>query len=63
MNWVAVDLREKCALDHGIFEKKYTLRCIRGLLRRGEFEGPYLVEVLCHQKNIYICEKISPLFK
>lgn len=54
MNWVAVDLREKCALDHGIFEKKYTLRCIRGLLRRGEFKGPYLVEVLCHQKNIYL---------
>ena len=56
--------RKMCLRPWYIWEKIYLdLRCIRGLLRRDEFKGPYLVEVLCHQKKKKFCEKISPLFK
>lgn len=66
VNWFAVDLRrEKCALDHGIFEKNIPWPSLYPWFtpQGGEFKGPYLVEVLCHQKKKKNCEKISPLFK
>ena len=57
MNWFAVDLwREKCALDHGIFEKKYTLTFVVSVVYSAGMssKGPTLLRFYVIKKYIYL---------
>lgn len=65
VNWFAVDLwREKCALDHGIFEKKYTLTFVVSVVYSAGMssKGPTLLRFYVIKKYIYLWEDI-PTFK